>query len=349
MAARCTTPSCGNFGNAARGGRCNACAGGAPPTRALPAPSAPEAGAAGAAAAPAPAAPGDPSAAPAASDDDLAAALAASAALHSATIDAPLVAEAYALERPAGRLAQVGVLNQFHRMWAPLIAEHGTAAAICGYAALAHAELLAALAAAGALPAGAAALRGALADFGALAPRVGAHMAAVRAARARYVAAHAGDFADARARAEYLAAWVANYEMSDALRALDPALSQHVVFVRVNEWPAAGEARHEERARLAEEAPFASRFLVETFAAAGARARRLAAPADALAARGAAAWRVAVVDVHGHFAVAAADADAGGVVLLNTTSANYITAGSWGADATALAHDLLCGPRGGGA
>jgi hypothetical protein len=111
-------------------------------------------------------------------------------------------------------------------------------------------------------------------------------------------------------------------------------------FVRFNEGGLLGEARHEERERLREEAAIESSLLVEVFAEGEppARARQLLTPHQALAAPARAQWRVAVLDVSGHFCVAAAGG-AGELVVLNTTSANYLA--GVGSRAAALAFDLL--------
>jgi hypothetical protein len=331
---RCTTPFCTNFGSPL----CNACkkAG---------------ADAASAAAARAAAEPRPPPPAPQSGlsmEEQLERALRESASAHTATIKEHVVSESYTVERRSGPAAggairQVGVLNQFHAQWLPLIAEHGAPAAICGYTAFAHAVLLAELAGGapgGALPAEPAALRAALCDFGALAPRVGAAMASLRAARRCYVAAHAADFAAPGAAARYEGAWVANFELSDLLRGVPPDVAKRIVFVRINESPALGQATHEERVRLQEEVGIPTAVFVEAFAegAPAAPARRLLTPTEALAAPAREAWRVAAIDVHGHFVVAAV---AGGdLVVLNTTNVNYLN-GEWGAKTTALAYDLL--------
>jgi hypothetical protein len=324
---------CTNFANPQNAGTCNACkaagagASAAAASRAAAAAAAPPPPTAGAAAA------------PLSDEADLALALAESAALHTASVSELLVVERYELPRAhaepprdGGIILQLGVINQFHGRWLPLVSEHGAPAAICGYTAFAHACLLAELAGAGALPSEPAALRDACCDFESVAPRVGATMSAVRAARLAYVAAHPADF-DADGARAYTAAWVANYELSDLLRALPPEVSSSVVFVRINEGSQIGEATHEERERLREEAAIESTFLVEQFGG----ARRLLTPAEALAAPARAQWRVAVLDVYGHFVVAApAGRD---LVVLNTTSASYLK--GWGARAAAIAHDVL--------
>ena len=153
-------------------------------------------------------------------------------------------------------------------------------------------------------------------------------------------------------------------EISDYLRSLPPHLAQHVVFLRYNQRPELPSAAHEELARLAEEAPFGgaagrgsksspdsfgpadSMFIVEVFgsgeAAAGAQRRLLLRPSDPAVAVGArsGAWRAAVLDLDGHFAVAVALQ--GQLHLLNTTATNCLSDASGGAlQAAAMAHDVL--------
>jgi len=367
---KCETLSCTFSGTPEKQGLCSVCfkrAGGA-------------AGAAAGAPPALPPAARPPAARPASAADEeaaaLAAALAESAAMHTASVDSPVVDASRAFSRahasrPSTVLTQVGTLNQFHRQWSELIREHAAPAAICGYTAPANAILLARRpAAAGAAFAAPAAAREALLALGfeAAAPLVRDAMAFVRASRARYVAAHAADFGGAvipsAAAAAYESAWVANFELSDFLRSLDPETARHILFVRFNQMPSLHEATHEERARIVEEetpfggawpaegaaaflarggafsaedaaataAPAAySPFIVEVFARPGsgataARDRRLLRPAEALAlpARERAAWRVAVVDLSGHFAVSVLAGAPPAACCVNTTEANYL-------------------------
>ena len=312
----------------------------------------------------------------------LAAALAESAALHSATVLSPAVDAArgaHALARGDVRPAlgaaaarasrvtmrQVGVLNQFHKQWAPLIGEFGAPSAICGYTSVAHAAALAARGRGGeprcfASPAEA---RAALLDFGAVEPLVRDAMARVRAARESWVAAHPDDFDGERARKLYTGAWVANYEVSDCLRALPAELARQVIFVRFNQYQERGVATHEERERMAEEQQFEGRaaLFVEAFArvggggdsgggdAAAAAAvldRRLLTPEEALAlpAGERADWRVAVVDLNGHFCVGVplrGDDGAETLLLLNTIETSVFHGN--GALAAAVCFDVLVG------
>ena len=152
-------------------------------------------------------------------------------------------------------------------------------------------------------------------------------------------------------------------EISDYQRSLPPHLAQHVIFLRYNQRPELPDATHEELARLAEKAPFGgvagrgsksspdsfgpadSMFIVEVFGSAEAAAgtqRRLLRPSDPAVAVGArsGAWRAAVLDLDGHFAVAVALQ--GQLHLLNTTATNCLSGASGGAlQAAAMAHDVL--------
>jgi hypothetical protein len=170
----------------------------------------------------------------------------------------------------------------------------------------------------------------------------------VRSAREAWVASHAGDFAAERARALYTGAWVANFEVSDCLRALPPSLSRHIVFVRFNQFKERGVATHEERERLAEEERFEGRtaLFVEAFARGDAPDRRLLTPEEALALPAADRdeWRVAVVDLNGHFCVGApalGDDGAETLALINTIATSCFHGN--GALAAAVTFDVLVG------
>lgn len=307
-------------------------------------------------------------------DADLAAALAASAALYATTFTSPLIDKHYRLvradasvtlsgdpvflcaasfpTRTDGELLQVGVLNQFHATWQPLIARHRAPAAICGYTALAHAVALSlAVEETGALPASPDAARATLSSFTDISPRVDAAMASIAGTRAAWISAHRAEFSAALEDA-YMCEWVANFELSDYLRALEPRISRNIIFVRFNQGPERHKAvkayANEEHARIAEEEPFLdasapagpAAILVETFARGDERARRLLHPADALAARGDHSWRIAVIDVNGHFVTAFTSGQ--DLVVLNTTDANYLA--SQGRYTCAVAHDVLVPP-----
>lgn len=85
-------------------------------------------------------------------------------------------------------------------------------------------------------------------------------------------------------------------------------------------------ASHEEKARLLrDEVPYnGSSILVETFPEPGSILPHINRPEDVLALNNdqEIMWRVAIVDVNGHFAVAVQCSD--GCALFNTTDFNYI-------------------------
>lgn len=307
-------------------------------------------------------------------DAALAAALAESATLHSSTITSPLIDRHYRIERAHpdvvlsgdpinlstaafpprtdGALLQVGVLNQFHRDWQPMITQHRAPAAICGFTALAHSVMLSLMIEeTGELPSTPSAARDALSSFADISPRVDAAMARIAEMRMAWMDAHRSDFTSARENA-YLREWVANFELSDYLRLLDPSISRHIIFVRFNQAPERSKAvkpyANEEHGRIAEEEPFLdesaplgpANILVETFARGTERARRLLHPAEALALKSENSWRVAVIDVNGHFVAAFALRE--DLVVLNTTEADYVS--SQGRYTCAVAHDVLVTP-----
>ena len=170
-------------------------------------------------------------------EDQLQRALRESAALHSSTITSEQVLARFSALRskvratpslpfPAadGTLLQVGALNQFHRHWAPLIERYCTPSAICGYTALGYASLLAGMPEAE-LPTDIASLQALFCSHALVDPLVERAMAQVRDWRQRWIAAHPADFAPVAKGADaspgaYISAWVANYEVSDYIRAL---------------------------------------------------------------------------------------------------------------------------------
>ena len=135
------------------------------------------------------------------------------------------------------------------------------------------------------------------------------------------------------------------------MQTLPLEVRRRIAFVRYNQVPELAEATHEELERLREEFAFGcgrkgsksnpdnfgrgeSQFIIEDFGEEGQRC--LLAPTDpATAAR---PWRVAVVDLDGHFAIATVVA--GTFLLLNTTENNYLRGGG-ALLATAMAHDVL--------
>lgn len=212
-------------------------------------------------------------------DADLAAALAASIEDHQQEHSTLVLSSGFAISRADiarsdaavvkcldgkpryGQLTQLNLFDQFHAVFNDLIEDYSTPSAICGYVSCALAKQLArrlvgspcsytstpdALSAAEALR-----------DGVALKPELADVMAHIRASRERWIAEHAADFPDDRSRRDYLTAWVANYEISDYLACQTAEDANGIVFLRFNQWPERGSAKHEEAARLQiEEARF---------------------------------------------------------------------------------------------
>lgn len=174
---------------------------------------------------------------------------------------------------------------------------------------------------------------------------------------------HPSSFPSEASRRAYLRAWVANYEVSDALRSYGEE-DRCALFLRFNEWPERGSATHEEKERLKEMMPFGgsrrgdksdavvfdsaageTMFVVEVFTP----VRELLTPAKWLALPPQAEHQlqplqqVVVLDLNGHFAVGLPEMARGGpeptFTMLNTTPASYIE-GSGGL-AAAEAFDLF--------
>jgi hypothetical protein len=250
-------------------------------------------------------------------------------------------------------IQQEGVLNQFHMFWLPIIHEYQTASAICGYLSCAFAKMIACL------PFSAEAkredIRDLLCDEKQVFQQTAQVMQFISERRAEYISSHRSAFTQ-KEELHYLKNWVANYEISDYFQSLDPDISQHIVFVRFNQYPEYESATHEERDRLQEEAQFggrkgdksskqsfdasdpkASAFIIEFFAErlqnTALRNRVLLRPREVDGRN----WRVAVLDLNGHFAVAVPCG--GSLVLFNTTDFNYLS-GSSGLT-VAVAHDLM--------
>jgi hypothetical protein len=196
-------------------------------------------------------------------------------------------------------------------------------------------------------------LQEALCNMPAVDPEVEATMQYIQDCRWSYVEQHAADFKD-NAPMHYQKAWVANYEVSDYLRHACPsALQPRIAFVRLNHgWqakgaPAVEDATHEERTRILEgEAKHESEILVETFydeekRQEGPHFHFPTAAAEAVAGAGNSSGigqvRAIVVDVDGHFAVAACCSD--GKALFNTTDGCYVM--NRGGATTVAAFSLL--------
>ena len=327
-------------------------------------------------------------------DADLQAAL--EAALHGSTSTELCISTTYELALSSGVVVrQVGVLNQFHSQWGPLISEYETGSAICGYTSLAAATVLAGL------PPSSLTLsnvQSVLRSSETLYPLVSQAMSFVHRSRSSYMSSHPASFPTPSSCSSYLKAWCANYEVSDYLATLPASLSQHILFVRFNQWPSLHSASHEERDRLHLESRFGgsvdangvaafspsdSTVLVESFAdrpqgdcateGVAAHRRELLSSREATERRGGGAsvlqttpsttsvgpsspllcrpsfvpaWRIAVLDLNGHFAVMARVRGGEGegegeeqLVVLNTMDSNVL-AGT-GGFTVGVAADML--------
>lgn len=333
-------------------------------------------------------------------DADLAAALAASIEDHRQQHDELVLSSSFVAQRDSitrcdaavvqglegkprhGQLVQLNLFDQFHAVFTDIIKEHSAPSAICGYISCALAKQLALRLAGN--PHGytrtthALAAAEALRDGNALKPELADVMAHVRASRERWIANHAAEFPDERSRREYLTAWVANYEISDYLRAQTAEHVDGVSFLRYNQWPEREVATHEEAARLeVEESRFGghqgdkadtrtysgldpcafSMFVVEDFGpdaevrdGASAEGPVLRTPAEWMHARKVREQqrlpKVFVLDLNGHFCVAVPHGEPkelpGGwdcaLLLLNTTQASYL--GGSGGLIASVAYDL---------
>jgi len=249
-----------------------------------------------------------------------------------------------------GVIMQVNTINQFSDILVPCIKEHSHPTSCCGAMSLAHAMLLPSL-----IPAGGSLTASQLEiivtelrNTERLLQQVRRAMRFIHDCRKAYIGNHPSSFENDPAKAYYMSAWVANYEVSDYLRAEAEAgrLAANVHFLRYNQWPERSSATHEEKERIVEEQrfggevegdkgssplePWASRFIIERFLP----SRSLLSHAEAIESlKG--AGNVFVLDLNGHFAVAVAlnvsHDDSSTVVptmlVINTTDGSYISGG----------------------
>lgn len=244
-------------------------------------------------------------------EEELARALEESARMHAESADGGWEIAGGRWERDG--VVQEALFNQFHAPFVRAVCEGSEApSALCGYVVMALAPLLC------------------VADaeerrWRSMEEVVGPVGAAVRwldGARQKYIAER-GRFESEREKLLYRRAWVANYEISDWLRAQGERAA-HVVFVRFNQFSEREVATHEEWERLEEEGRFGDDVvLVECFGA----QRRLLSEREGIEAAKKLQWRCAVLDLAGHFALAVKRH--GKLVVLNTTSSNYLTGTSW--------------------
>lgn len=164
--------------------------------------------------------------------------------------------------RQAGTVTEVRCFDQWDARLLPLIERFETPAAICGYAAMAVAELLDE--------------RWADRDYVSeddierllvelnnmevMMPRLAAVMSWLQSERKAYVLSHASEFVDAASVTKYMRDWVANYEISDWLGRRAATGARPIGFIRHIERDP-DSCAHEEARRLPEEAPFAELLL----------------------------------------------------------------------------------------
>lgn len=257
-----------------------------------------------------------------------------------------------------GVMLQINTFDQFnHEKFGRSIAEFNAPTAICGYASMAGVLALArhlpetGLKGQEAIEVLASKLR----DVDALLPDIRRAMSFVAKSRRRYIEDHPASFKSRREEDAYMKAWVANYEISDFLKAEGVA---GTFFMRFNQWPERKEATHEESERLLEEQRFGgavgnksssvmydyaagdAMFIVEEF---GAAEHRLVSAREWLSScTGRPTSGAFVLDLNGHFAVAAPVASLDGepaLLMFNTTSANYLSGA--GGLVSAATYDLV--------
>lgn len=161
-------------------------------------------------------------------------------------------------------IRQMGTINQFHSFWNNLITQYGTASAICGYTSIAAACIIAEISEEAYLNRTSISIDAALSDEMAMLRGVEQSMSFILKDRSQYISDNQSSFSDKNA-IYYKKAWVANYEISDFVRSLDPNIAKHIIFVRFNQITEIGAASFEEKIRLEEEKPYGA-YIVETFA-----------------------------------------------------------------------------------
>lgn len=227
-------------------------------------------------------------------------------------------------QRGRGYLLDVQTIDQTHCAWRPLLQQFAAPQGFCGAAACASAVLLhEVLEEVGSVVCSTEELlleaaENVLGNISTFKGELEKTLAFFRTSRERYMTAHAEEFRGMQVgyRQKYLSAWYANYELSDYLRTFR---NLTVFFLRFNQWPIRGKARHEELRRILEEeqrfggcvvgtgrvtyGPMDSSLLVDVVLPAG--ERMLLAPCEFL---GSAyhkhpSAKVVVLDLQGHYAV----------------------------------------------
>jgi len=273
-------------------------------------------------------------------DEMLMQALEESAKLHQTTIGNEMSSRSFQAQSQSGmQLLQLPIVNQFHPQWNPLIAEHSTPSAICGYTAIACARFIAAL---DPLSLTKEELQHRLRNFAAISGHVEHSMRFIHDLRRDYTRKHTANFT-AKSADAYLKAWVANFEISDYFRHSCPSSEcSRIAFVRFNQYPELKSATHDEYQRIStHEVGFDdAQILVETFFNSEMLLARphLHRPSQMPQLP---PLHAAVVDVNGHFACAAMCKDGG--ALFNTMDSNCI--GFPGGESTAVALTVLAASR----
>jgi hypothetical protein len=181
-------------------------------------------------------------------------------------------------------IVTVGGLNQFHGDFSPLVLKHTAANSICGYLTLANIRILRRAAETVVIHPGEALshadvahLVASVRDEKAVLEEVDREMGRIASSRSEYVASHIESFGgnvDGPAAKSYLKAWVANYELSDALSEMvreeewgeeestEGIGPPSIMFVRHNQFPEISSATHEEAVRIArDETRFGGRLV----------------------------------------------------------------------------------------
>ncbi|CAE7387246.1 unnamed protein product [Symbiodinium natans] len=178
---------------------------------------------------------------------------------------------------PQGQIGEFFTLDQFHGSFKPLLKHWSAPSGFCGALAVAGTELLFETLVSGPLAvAGVPHTPDIMADLASaplcsldlMRPRVESIMQQIHSCRTGYMKDHSSQFDEPGVQKQYLGAWYANYELSDVLRdycaqqrakGVSDAFLDQIVFLRENQWPAYGDATHEERERLPEEQRFGGR------------------------------------------------------------------------------------------
>eukprot|EP01125_Pyxidicula_operculata_P013669 TRINITY_DN453_c0_g1_i2.p2 TRINITY_DN453_c0_g1~~TRINITY_DN453_c0_g1_i2.p2 ORF type:complete len:315 (-),score=39.17 TRINITY_DN453_c0_g1_i2:140-1084(-) len=243
------------------------------------------------------------------------------------------------------KLLQDPIFNQFHQHWDSLIKEYETASAICGYITMSivrevvkfdkidskiKLEQLKSL----------------LCNKSVVTPLIRHAMSSIMTWRKKWVTDHQSSFKNKRDQTSYMKAWIANYEISDYVQQLPEEERKYIIFLRKNQWPEYHTATHEEKERLVEEKRFGgkvvcikgndkseygpddSTVIVESFYP----QRQLYKPEEyisherdeTIAPTNYKSWKVAMMDLNGHFCIAVPTFIDGkrGLLLLNTMDSN---------------------------